>query len=110
MSLATRLQQLRLKKGQSLQEVADAISVSKTHVWEIEKGRSKNPSVDLIEKLADHYDVTVASLVGEDLQAGDEELMRMFRQAGKLQPEDRAVLDDMIKAMLKRRRSDGDND
>lgn len=108
MSLATRLQQLRLKKGQSLQEVADAISVSKTHVWEIEKGRSKNPSVDLIEKLADHYDVTVASLVGEDLQAGDEELMRMFRQAGKLNPRERAVLDGVLKTLLEQQKSDED--
>lgn len=109
MSLATRLQQLRLKKGQSLQEVADAISVSKTHVWEIEKGRSKNPSVDLLEKLADHYDVTVASLVGEDLQAGDEQLMRMFRQAGKLNARERAVLDGVLKTLLDQQKSDDDN-
>ena len=29
----------------------------------------------------------------------------MFRQASKLAPEDRAILDDMMQSMLKRRRS-----
>lgn len=112
MSLGAKIRDLRLRKGESLQDVASAIGVSKTHVWELEKGRSKNPSMDLVAKLADHFQVTIASLVGEELGAegGDEELMRMFRQAGVLSEEDRAVLDDMIQAMLKRRRERGASD
>ena len=107
MSLATRLLDLRLKKGQSLQEVADAVGVSKTHVWELEKGRSQNPSLDMLTKLADHFEVTVRFLVGEELEsaANDEKLVRMFRQAGELQDSERAILDDMIQAMLRRRRN-----
>jgi len=112
LSLGAKIRDLRLRKGESLQDVASAIGVSKTHVWELEKGRSKNPSMDLVAKLADHFQVTIASLVGEELGAegGDEELMRMFRQAGVLSEEDRAVLDDMIQAMLKRRRERGASD
>ena len=106
MSLASKLNELRLRKKQSLQDVADAIGVSKTHIWELEKGRSRNPSMEMLSKLADHFQVTIRSLVGEDLDStdGDEQLMRMFRQAGDLGPTERAVLDDMIQAMLKRRK------
>ncbi len=107
MSLATRLKELRLKKGQSLQDIADAVGVSKTHVWELEKGRSQNPSVEMLTKLADHFQVTIRFLVGEELESegGDEELMRMFRQVGQLEDKDREVLDDMIQALLKRRKA-----
>jgi transcriptional regulator with XRE-family HTH domain len=106
MSLAAKILELRLRNNQSLQEVADAIKVSKTHIWELEKGRSKNPSVDLLTKLANHFSVTVANLVGEDLEdtGADEQLMRMFRQAGNLDDRDRAQIDDMIQSMRKRRK------
>ena len=111
-SLAARLTELRLGKGQSLQQVADAVGISKTHIWQLERGKSRNPSVELLAKLADHFKVTVRSLVGEDLEAAgnDEELMRMFRQAGELTDQDREFLDDMIQTMLKRRRERDDPD
>ena len=105
MSLAARIRELRLRSGQSLQKVADAIGVSKTHIWELEKGRSQNPSVELLAKLADHFKVTITSLVGEDLEAAgaDEQLMRMFRQAGELEEQDRAVLDEIGRASCRER-------
>lgn len=36
----------------SLQEVATAAGLSKSHVWEIEKGRSKNPTIALVLALS----------------------------------------------------------
>jgi transcriptional regulator with XRE-family HTH domain len=108
MSLATRLNQLRLREHQSLQELADAIGVSKTHIWELEKGRSDNPSLEMLTKLANHFGVTIRSLVGEDTESSDDEkLAMMFRQAGDLGPNDRAVLEDMIRSMLARNRNRG---
>ena len=41
MSLARRVAKLRREKGQSLQDVADAVEVSKAHIWELEKGRAE---------------------------------------------------------------------
>lgn len=109
MSLATRLNQQRLKKGKSLQEVADAIGVSKTHIWEMEKGRSENPSFEMLTKMANYFGVTIRFLVGEELgTSGDEQLERMFRQVGDLDDRDRALLDDMIANMMKRRSSSED--
>jgi transcriptional regulator with XRE-family HTH domain len=105
--LGAKISELRLKSRQSLQDVADAIGVSKAHIWELEKGRTDNPSMALVTRLADHFGVSIRYLVGEDVDAddADEELARMFRQASKLAPEDRAILDDMMQSMLKRRRS-----
>ncbi len=70
MRLATRVAKLRRQKSQSLQEVADAVEVSKAHIWELEKGRADNPSMALVTELADHFGVTVAYLVGEDIESG----------------------------------------
>jgi transcriptional regulator with XRE-family HTH domain len=105
MSLATRVAKLRRSKSQSLQEVADAVGVSKAHVWELEKGRADNPSMALVTRLADHFGVSVAFLAGEDIESADadRQLQRMFRQAQQLDPTEREILDDMMKSLLKRR-------
>jgi transcriptional regulator with XRE-family HTH domain len=104
MHLKDRLTQLRLAKGESLQDVADAVGVSKAHIWELEKGRTDNPSMALVTKLADHFELSLAALVGEDPSAGGDRIGRMFRQASKLKPEELALLDDMMQSMLKRRK------
>jgi transcriptional regulator with XRE-family HTH domain len=109
MSLSARLTRLRLDKRQSLQEVADAVGVSKAHVWELEKGRADNPSMALVTRLADHFGVALAALVGEDPKAdgAKSQIGRMFRQAGELAPDDLALLDDMMQTLLKRKRAGG---
>jgi transcriptional regulator with XRE-family HTH domain len=105
MSLGARLTHLRLAKGESLQQVADAVGVSKAHIWELEKGRTDNPSMALVTRLADHFGLSLASLVGEEPLSKDAgQIGRMFRQAGDLAPEDLALLDDMMQSLLKRRR------
>ena len=105
-NLAVRLTELRLKSGQSLQDVADAVGVSKAHVWELEKGRAANPAMKLVERLAGHYKVTVSYLIGEDPDApdADPDATRLYRLARELDPADRALLDDMAQSLIKRRR------
>ena len=105
MSLGARITKLRLKARQSLQEVADAVCVSKAHIWELEKGRADNPSMGLVTRLADHFGVSVAFLVGEDPRGSDanQKLAGMFRKASKLEPGELAVLEDMLQSLLKNR-------
>ena len=109
MSLGVRLASLRQTRGESLQDVADAVAVSKAHIWDLEKGRTGNPSMQLVQRLADHFGVSVASLVGEDPGATDANpaIARMFRQAEQLHPEDLTLLDQMMQLLLERRRKDG---
>jgi transcriptional regulator with XRE-family HTH domain len=106
MSLGLRLGNLRRKTGESLQEVADAVGVSKAHIWEMEKGRADNPSMALVGRLADHFATTVAFLVGEDPASSDAdpELRHMFRQAKKLDARERTILAEMMKTLLAHRR------
>jgi transcriptional regulator with XRE-family HTH domain len=105
MSLGRRITELRLKTGESLQQVADAVQVSKAHIWELEKGRTDNPSMGLVTRLADHFGVSVSYLVGEQVDAPDAEvkLSRMFRRAQNLDEKELAILDDLMNSLLKRR-------
>lgn len=109
MSLGSRLKELRIRAGESLQDVADAVSVSKTYIWQLERDEDTNPSVDVLKKIANHFDTTVAALVGESSDhINDEQLMRMFRNLGDLSQADRAIIEDMIKAFKKRQNKDHD--
>ena len=109
MALATRIAELRRDRKESLQDVADAVGVTKTHIWELERGRANNPSLAVIEGLANHFRISIASLVGEDVDSkdADQELARMFRLARDLGPDDRKVIDDMIESFWRRRKERG---
>ena len=63
----------------------------------------------LVTRLADHFGLSLATLVGEDPTADDAggRIGRMFRQVGGLDPEDLFLLDEMIQSLLKRRRKSG---
>jgi len=98
MSLAIMLKQLRTSNRESLQKVADAVGVSKAHIWELEKGTSKKPSMDLVTKLAKHFKIPVSKLVGEMPVEGvdDERAMVMFREFKELDPRDQKTIQEMI--------------
>lgn len=89
MSLGTRIKELRIKNNLSLQDVADKTGISKAHVWDMEKGNSGNPSVELVTKLADLFKVSVAYMVGEDPSVSGEkpELIALYRDLKKLEPQ-----------------------
>lgn len=55
-----RREELRL----SLQDVADRIGASKAHVWELENGRAKNPTVRMVLGLAKALECNVDSVLG----------------------------------------------
>jgi transcriptional regulator with XRE-family HTH domain len=98
-----RLTELRLAKGVSLQVVADAAGVSKAHIWWLEKGRAENPTMTLLKALADFYGVSVSYLVGEGEPTGvDPDFASLFRLVGRLNEVDRAILQDVVRSMLKR--------
>lgn len=101
MTIGERLFSLRQKTGESLQEVADKVGVSKAHVWELEKGRSSNPSFELVRKLAAHYGVSIDVLTGNADEPGPEDLRidRIHRSLDDLSDRDREIVEQMIEAM-----------
>jgi len=101
MSIGDRLFSLRQKSGESLQDVAEKVGVSKAHVWELEKGRSRNPSFELVRKLAAHYGVGIDVLTGEatEPEAKDLQVDRIHRGLEELSVRDREIVEQMIVAM-----------
>jgi len=104
MSLASKLKQLRLKKNKSLQEVADTVGASKAHIWDLETGKSKNPSIELLTKLAKCFDVGVSELVGEN-PAGesDTQVLAMYRELKELTSADRKFIQQMMDHLKSRK-------
>jgi len=101
-SLASKLLKLRQESEESLQDVADAVGASRAHVWEVETGRTKNPSLDLIRRLADHFKVSVAWLVGEiPEEKSDNKTATLYRTLQSLSPENQQHIQAIIDSMRK---------
>jgi transcriptional regulator with XRE-family HTH domain len=101
MDIGERLHALRSASKQSLQAVADKVGISKAHVWELEKGHSKNPSFALVQDLADHFGVSIDVLTGASDQPSDTDvhIQRLHRDLSELTDSDRRVVEDMIKSL-----------
>ena len=99
MIIGLKLKQLRIAKNKSLQDVADAVDASKAHIWDLEKGNSNNPSLDLLTKIASYFKVSVAELVGEDPNALNEEpeLVALYRDLKSLGPKDLETIELLVK-------------
>jgi transcriptional regulator with XRE-family HTH domain len=104
MALAAKLKELRVKKRKSLQEVAAEVGASKAHIWDLETARAKNPSIELLTKLAKCFDVSVAHLIGETPRAKGEDphLVAMYRELKELSEEDRRAIQTMMDHFKKR--------
>lgn len=108
MSFGATLKNLRMKRGESLQRAADAVGISKAHFWELERGQSNNPSVNLLRAIADHYGVSISYLTGEDRTSEeDERAFAMFRQYKDLNERDQQLIDMIFE---QRRHKDRDNE
>jgi transcriptional regulator with XRE-family HTH domain len=106
MAFAAKLKELRVKNRQSLQQVADGVGTSKTHIWDMEQGNSENPSRALLQKIAEHFRVSVSELVGEDPNASGEpsELVALYRDLKKLSPDDIRTIEAVMKSLKERPR------
>jgi len=110
MSIGARLAELRLRKGKSLQDVADVVGVSKTHVWQMEKGRSENPSIELLKRFADYFSVPVEFLIGtESTSLEDVEAQQFFRDFKSLSEEERKILKQTLNIFKRKRVTEDDN-
>ena len=103
MSFSSKLKELRLQKGLSLQDAANLIGISKTHFLDLETGKRKNPSYDLLEKISDKFGISISSLVNEDIETnGNEELKVLFRQMNNLEQSDLDVIKLIVESKTKK--------
>jgi transcriptional regulator with XRE-family HTH domain len=104
MSLASKIKKLRIRNNRSLQELADEVGASKNHIWELETGKTRNPSIDLLTKLANSLGVSVAELIGENPTGEDEppKVLAMYRELKELDEDDLTAIKQMMKHLKTR--------
>ena len=102
MPISNKLAMLRQRSGESLQDVATAVSASRAHIWEVETGRTQNPSLDLVRRLADHFRVSVAWFVGEvPEETADSHAAALYRSLQSLSAQNRQHIQAIIDSMRK---------
>lgn len=65
MSLAENLKRIRLQRQMTQPKLAEDAHVSKGYVYMLETGEMDNPSLDVLLKIANALDCTIADLSGE---------------------------------------------
>lgn len=63
---AQRMRDVRKQRKMSLDDVAKAANFTKSHVWELEQGRARNPTVRAVWGIADALGVSPGWLMGID--------------------------------------------
>lgn len=64
--MSQRAKAIRSERGHSLDRVAKSAGISKTHLWEIEAGRTANPTIGVAQQLARALGVSLHYLIGEN--------------------------------------------
>ncbi len=58
-----KIRTLRKDRGMTLNQLADQSGVSKSYLSYVERGLQKNPSVDILSKLANAMDIPFIELI-----------------------------------------------
>lgn len=61
----TAIKRLREEKGLSQRAVAIATGLTETTLYDLERGKAKNPTFKTIQAVADFYGIKVSELIGE---------------------------------------------
>src|SRR5262249_22118470 len=92
--LGTRLKSLRHARGLPLTDVADRAQISKGYLSQLESGTGANPTLDVLMRIAQALDVTIADLIQtkkpkaiaelpQELPPGLDALVKERRAAGR---------------------------
>ena len=66
MDIGSNIKKYREMRGLTLPELAERAAVSKAFLWEIESGNSKRPGAEILFKIAEALQVTIAHLMGKE--------------------------------------------
>lgn len=103
MNFGKRLKSLRLEKGISQKELATIINISHTNISKYESN-SLEPNIQIIDKLANYFDVSVDYLLGRTLARKQVDTLAFHSIPGyeNLSDEDRQYVDDLIDRLNKK--------
>ncbi|MBW8348406.1 helix-turn-helix domain-containing protein [Bacillus sp. IITD106] len=66
--IGTNIYEIRKSKGLTLTEVADRAGIAKSYLSNIERSVNKNPSINVVEKIAKVLDVDVRILLNPNFE------------------------------------------
>jgi transcriptional regulator with XRE-family HTH domain len=104
-----RLRKFRMARNLSLQKLADAVGASKAHIYELETGRSSNPSLTLLTSLSRELDVPIKDLIGESAQVVEgetPELVPLFRELRGLEVDDLEIIRALTQKLREKKNAD----
>lgn len=70
-NISKKIKQLRVTKGHTLEELGEKINFNYSNLSKIERG-IRPPTLELIEKLAEFYDVPLTYFFGEEKEIPEE--------------------------------------
>jgi transcriptional regulator with XRE-family HTH domain len=109
MGLADNLKRMRKKKGWSQSQLAEQIGSHLSHINRIETGKY-NPSLDVVQKLAKVFNITIDYLVSDteedfkEVRIEDKSLLDRVKLIDSLDEEDRTALIRVIDSMLTKKK------
>lgn len=93
-----RLREERRNAGLSLAQLAQISGISRTYLLKLEKDETSNPSLEVLHRIADALDITVADLLGTprmrfQLEEGSiPQSLRAFADEAQLRPKEIKML------------------
>src|SRR5262245_40660217 len=96
-AVGRNLKRLRDEAGMSLTDLAIKSKVSRSYISHIERGRIRNPRLEMSVKLATGLGVTLTRLLEEDLS----ETQQALRDAPRTYPLEGDVIDVVLKYLLR---------
>lgn len=99
-NISKKIRDIRLKKGLTLEELGDRINFNYSNLSKIERG-VRSPTLELLEKLAEFYDVPLTYFFGE-VKDPSEHLKKMGADwvAFVEEMEEKEITPDEIKAIM----------
>ena len=93
MSLSQKIRQLREEKGLSLNKLAETAGVSKAYLSQLENNVSKQPSAEVLFKIASALGTTIADLLDKPVRVYTEDLREVPKGLRELIDEHGETLD-----------------
>jgi XRE family transcriptional regulator, master regulator for biofilm formation len=83
MIIGERVKKYRTEKGLSITALADRAGVAKSYISALERNIQQNPSIQLLEKIADVLDISVDHLIKPevDTKSLDQEWADLVKEA-----------------------------
>ena len=91
MTITTELKKLRTKNNLSMSKIADSLGIPKGTYATYEYG-TREPNIEMINKIADFYGVSVDSLLGRDTKDAN----TLIEEIEELPPEGQVIIADLI--------------